>query len=180
MKKYFGIILILTNFILIAGEFDLFEEKEELNSSVFQDFKFNKFRASYSLYPTEQKKIGLSFSRYFSRKLGFLIEMDQSDSGSDFKEKTEIIFAGTYKFTKRAWTWVFTGDFGLSVNDDVKDYDGVSKGFRANHVYGRFSAEYIFENGLGLDFSMAGRMPIEFDLDEDVSPIHSIGLIYQF
>jgi len=180
LKKLFAIILIAAGFTLAAGEFDLFEESNLLDNSIFSDFKFNKIRTSYSLYPSEHKKFGLSYSRYFTRKIGFIIELDQSEYGTEMKEKSELIIAATYKLTRRAWTWVFLGDIGLSVNDDIKDYDGVSKGFKANHLYGRFSAEYIFSNGFGFDFSMVGRMPIEFDLDEDMSPIHSIGLIYQF
>gem|GEM_PF-1241301 len=180
MKKYFAVILFVTGFTLLAGEFDLFEDKSELNPSIFKDFRSNKVNASYSLYPVEQKKIGIGFSHYLGSKLGFHIEYDMTETGNSFKEKSEILIAGTYIFTKRAWTWVFTGDLGISINDDVKNYENVSKGFKANHVYGRFSAEYIFSNGIGFDFSMIGRMPIEFDLDEDVLPIHSLGLIYQF
>ena len=163
-----------------AGEFDLFEEKNMFDESLYQDYKFNKVRTSYSLYPSEQKKFGISFSRYLTKKAGFIVELDQSEYGSSLKEKSEVILAGTYKFTKRARTWVFLGDLGISINDDIRNYEGKSKGFKANHIYGRFCVEYVFSNGLGLDFSMVGRMPIEFDLDEDVSPIHSIGLIWQF
>jgi len=178
--KYLTVVLLLSAYVLVAGEFDLFQEKSMTDESVFKDYKFNKFRASYSLFPSEQKKIGISFSRYLTRKLGFIIELDQSEYGTGLKEKSEFIIAATYKFTKRARTWVFLGDLGLSINDDVEDYEGNSKGFKANHLYGRFCAEYVFSNGFGIDFSMVGRMPLEFDLDEDVSPIHSIGILYQF
>jgi len=178
--KYFTVMLFLTAYVLVAGEFDLFQEKGMTDDSVFKDYKFNKFRASYSLFPSEQKKFGISFSRYLTKKLGFIIELDQSEYGTGLKEKSELIIGATYKFTKRARTWVFLGDLGLSINDDVENYEGDSKGFKTNHLYGRFCAEYIFSNGLGIDFSMVGRIPLEFDLDEDVSPIHSVGLIYQF
>lgn len=180
MKKYLFLFLFTAGFTLAAGEFDLFDEGTQMNPSVFNDFKFNKIRTSYSFFPSEQRKFGLSFSRYFTRKFGFIIELDQSEYGSSMKEKSELIIAGTYRFTKRAWTWVFLGDIGLSINDDVEDFSGVSKGFRTNHLYGRFSVEYIFGNGLGFDYSMVGRMTLETGVEEDIFPIHSIGLIYQF
>lgn len=180
MRKFLILSIIVANFLLIAGEFDLFKEQSGPDPAVFQDFKFNKFRFSYSLYPVEQKKAGLSFTRFLGKKLGFTVEYDQTETGSDLNEKSELIVAATYKFTKRSWTWLFLGDLGLSINDDVKDFYGASKGFRANHIFGRFSAEYIFRNGLGFDFSMSARMTLETGVDEEISPIHSIGILYQF
>ena len=47
-------------------------------------------------------------------------------------------------------------------------------------MYGRFTVEYFFKNGLGFDYSMVGRMPIEIDVNEDMSPQHSIGILFQF
>lgn len=180
MRYSASILLLAAMLKLFGGEFDLFEEQNNLDPSIYRDIKYNKFRSSYSLFPVEQKKFGIGFSRYFSKKLGMHFEWDFTETGKDLKEKSEIILAGTYRFTKRAWTWVFSGDLGLSVSDDVTDLNGVSKGFRLNHLYGRFSAEYIFSNGLGFDYSMSARMTLETAVDEDVSPIHSIGLIYQF
>ena len=109
-----------------------------------------------------------------------MIESDISDTGSNTKEKAEIIFAGSYRFTKRVRTWIFQGNLGLSFNDDMKNDYGESKGFRMNHLYGRFTVEYFFENGLGFDYSMVARMPLEIDVDEDMSPQHSVGILFNF
>ena len=109
-----------------------------------------------------------------------MIEANFADSGSNMKEKAEVVLAGSYRFTKRVRTWIFQGNFGLSFNDDVKDDYKVSKGFRMNHLYGRFTVEYFFKNGLGFDYSMVGRMPLEIDVDEDISPQHSIGILFNF
>jgi hypothetical protein len=165
---------------LISSEFDLFEERESIDESVFRDHKFNKVISSYSIYPSDRKKFALSYSHFFNNKIGFVFETALSESGDSYAEKSDFMLGLTYRFTRRARTWVFSGDLGLSANDDVKDYEGISKGFRLNHLTGKFISEYIFPGGFGLAYTMTGRMPLEFDLDEDVSPIHAVALTFQF
>ncbi|MBN2790032.1 MAG: hypothetical protein JXR69_07570 [Candidatus Delongbacteria bacterium] len=180
MKKLFIIILLLNFIALFSGEFDLFKEKKAQDQSLYKDLKHNKIRLSYTLFPASYNKIGFAVEEYITKRLGFMIEADFSDEGSTMKEKAEIIIAGSYRLTKRVRTWVFQGNLGLSFNDDVAYDNGMSKGFRTNHMYGRFTVEYLFKNGLGFDFSMVGRMPIEFDINEDMSPQHSIGILFNF
>jgi len=175
-----SLLLLILSALLFCDEFDLFDERDAVDESLFRDHKFNRIVSSYSLLPSEYKAPAVSFSHYFNRKIGFIFETAISESGDSFKEKADFTGGITYRFTKRARTWIFTGDLGFSVNDDVKDYYGISKGFRLNHFTGRFNIEYIFSNNIGFCYSMKGRIPIEFDLDEDVSPIHSAGLIFQF
>ena len=180
MKKIIFIIFILNLTCIFAGEFDLFKEKKKLDQSLFRDLKHNKLRLSYTLFPSDYNKVGFAIEEYISKRFGFMIGANFTDSGSNMKEKAEIILAGSYRFTKRVKTWIFQGNLGLSFNDDVSYDNGTSKGFRMNHLYGRFTVEYFFENGLGFDYSMVGRMPIEIDVDEDMSPQHSIGILYNF
>ena len=180
MKKIFILIFILNLTCIFAGEFDLFKKKKKIDKSIYKDFKHNKFRLSYTLFPSDYNKIGFAIEEYINKKLGFMIEADFTDSGSNMKEKAEIILAVSYRFTKRVRTWMFQGNLGLSFNDDITYDNGTSKGFRMNHLYGRFTVEYFFKNGLGFDYSMVGRMPIEIDIDEGMLPQHSIGILFQF
>ena len=180
MKKIIFIIFILNLTCIFAGEFDLFKEKKAKDESLYRDLKHNKLRLSYTLFPSDYHKLGFAVEEYITRRFGFMIEANFSDSGSDMKEKAEIILAGSYRFTRRVRTWIFQGNLGLSFNDDVSYDNGVSKGFRTNHFYGRFTIEYFFKNGLGFDYSMIGRMPLEIDVDEDISPQHSIGILFNF
>jgi len=180
MKKILTIIFLLNIVGLLADEFDLFTEKKKLDQSIYKDLKHNKLRLSYTLFPADYNKVGFGIEEYITKKLGFMIEADFSDAGNTMKEKAEIIIAGSYRLTRRVKTWIFQGNLGLSFNDDVTYDNGTSKGFRTNHMYGRFTVEYIFKNGLGFDYSMVGRMPIEFDINEDMSPQHSIGILFNF
>lgn len=180
MKFFYLSILIFSAVIFASNEFLLFDEKNETDQSVFQNHKFNRLQTSYSLYPSEQKKFSLGYSRFFTKKTGAFFRAYASESGVTFYEKSEFATGITYRFTKRSWTWIFLGDLGFSLNDDVEDDYGNTKGYRINHLVGRFTVEYTFKNGFGFDYSMSGRMPIEFDLDESMSPIHSIGIIFQF
>ena len=180
MKKVYLLILVFTAALLASNEFLLFDEKSVTDESVFQEHKFNRLKAFYSLHPSGQKKFSLGYSRFFTKKIGVFFNAYASESGVTFEEKSEFAAGITYRFTKRSWTWVFLGDIGLSLNDDVEDDYGKSKGYRINHVTGRFTLEYTFKNSFGFDFSMSARMPIEFDLDESTTPIQSIGIIYQF
>lgn len=180
MKFVYLSILILSSVLLASNEFLLFDEKDVTDQSVFQNHKFNRLKTSYSLYPSDQKKFNLGYSRFFTKKTGMFLNAYASESGVTFEEKSEFAAGITYRFTKRSWTWVFLGDIGLSINDDVKDDYGKSKGYRVNHATGRFTVEYTFKNGFGFDYSMSVRMPIEFDLDESTTPIQSIGIIFQF
>ena len=180
MKNLLTILLLLNLMNLFAGEFDLFKEKKKLDQSLFKDLKHNKLRLSYTIFPSDYNKVGFAVEEYITKKLGFMIGANFTDSGSNMKEKAEIILAGSYRFTKRVKTWIFQGNIGLSFNDDVSYDNGTSKGFRMNHLYGRFTVEYFFENGLGFDYSMVGRMPIEIDVDENMSPQHSIGILFNF
>jgi hypothetical protein len=165
---------------MYAGEFDLFEETSSVDQSMYRDYKFNKFRTGYSFYPQDQKKFGISFSRTLTKRLGFTFEYGQTDAGNSFSEKAEIIGALNYRFSKRSWSWIFTGDLGFSANDDVEDLNGIEQGFRINHLMLRFSAQYIFQNGFGFDYSMTGRMTLETGVDEEIFPMHSLGIVYQF
>ncbi len=179
--RHFALIFLMAAYTsLFSGEFDLFEEREIIDEAVYKDHKFNRIETAYGLYPSDQKKISLSYSHFFTKKTGFIFETGISESGSTFREKTDVFFGVAYRFTKRARTWVFSGDLGFSANDDVKDYGGISKGFRINHFTGKFRTEYIFSCGVGLAYTMTARIPLEFDLDEDVLPIHSIALTIQF
>ncbi|MGD9706784.1 MAG: hypothetical protein AB7V07_03835 [Candidatus Delongbacteria bacterium] len=180
MRSLTGLIIILMFSTVLPGEFDLFEERREVDESVFRDHRSNKLSVSYVLFPNDLKNGSVEYAHYLGKKAGFFIEGAYSESGSSFKEKADISAGLAYRFTKRARTWIFTGGIGFSANDDVKDYYNVSKGFRLNHLAGRFNAEYIFPFDLGVYYSMKARMPLEFDLDEDESPMHSIGIIYQF
>ncbi|MFO7810137.1 MAG: hypothetical protein R6V47_02025 [Candidatus Delongbacteria bacterium] len=179
-SKYLVIFFLIFVPVLLPEEFYLFDEGDEVDPSVFEDHKSNKFQLSYSLFPEEQKKLAVTFSKYFNNRTGFFLEAAQKERGSEFSEKSEFCGGLAYRFTKRSWTWVFTGNLGLSVNDDVTDLNNESKGFRLNHVTGRFSAEYIFRSGFGFNLSMTARMPIEFDLDDGMRPIHSLGILFQF
>jgi hypothetical protein len=163
-----------------AEEFDLFRERDEVDAEVYTGHKSNVLSLSYSLFPSEQKKAAFEFSRYLNGRLGFSAGIASSERGRTFSEKAEFTAAVTYRFTKRAWTWIFSGDLGLSVNDDVVDLNGNSKGFRLNHFYGVFSAQYVLKNGFGLEYFATGRMTFETEVVEDFLPIHSLGLIYQF
>ncbi|MDA3884403.1 MAG: hypothetical protein PF638_02310 [Candidatus Delongbacteria bacterium] len=180
MKKTIFIIFILNLTCIFAGEFDLFKTKKKLNQKLFRNLKHNKLRLSYTLFPSDYNKVGFAVEEYITKKFGFMIGANFTDSGSNMKEKAEIILAGSYRFTKRVRTWIFQGNMGLSFNDDVYNNSGTSKGFRMNHLYGRFTVEYFFANGLGFDYSMVGRMPIEIDVDEDMMPQHSIGILFNF
>ena len=180
MKKLFLILFILELTCIFAGEFDLFKEKKKLDQSIYKNLKHNKFRLSYTLFPSDYNKVGFAIEEYINKKFGFMIEAHLADSGINMKEKAEIILAASYRFTKRVRTWMFQGNLGLSFNDDITYDNGTSKGFGMNHLYGRFTVEYFFKNGLGFDYSMVGRMPIEIDVDEDMSPQHSIGILFQF
>lgn len=180
MKRIILVIFILKLTYLFAGEFDLFKEKKELDQSLFKNLKHNKIRLSYTIFPSDYNKVGFTLEEYISKRWGFMIGANLTDSGSNMKEKAEIILAGSYRFTKRVRTWIFQGNIGLSFNDDISYNDGTSKGFRMNHLYGRFTVEYFFENGLGFDYSMVGRMPIKIDVDEDMSSQHSIGILFNF
>ncbi|HXK49881.1 MAG TPA: hypothetical protein PKW56_05400 [Clostridiales bacterium] len=180
MRYLTGIFIICIFASVFPGEFDLFEERREADESVFRDHKSNKLCASYTLFPADIKNGSVEFTHYFGKKAGFFIESAYSESGSSFKEKADITAGIAYRFTKRARTWIFTGGLGFSANDDVEDYDKISKGFRLNHLTGKFNAEYIFSFDVGVFYSMKARMPLEFDLDEDVSPMHAVGIIFQF
>jgi hypothetical protein len=180
MNKFYFLILVMAYAAFASDGFLLFDEKNETDQSVFQDHKFNRLKASYSIYPSDQKKFKIGYSRFFTKKTGGFFNVCASESGVTFYEKSEFAAGITYRFTKRSWSWVFLGDIGLSLNDDVDDNYGSTKGYRINHLVGRFTAEYTFKNGFGFDFSMSARMPLEFDLDESMSPIHSVGIIYQF
>ena len=180
MKKITSIILLLNILTLFAGEFDLFKEKKKRDETLYKGLKHNKLRLSYTLFPSDYHKVAFGVEEYISKRFGFMIEAGFTDSGSNVKEKSEVVLAGSYRFTKRVRTWIFQGNLGISFNDDLSFDDGSSKGFRLNHIYGRFTVEYFFKNGLGFDYSMVARMPIEFDLDEDSSPQHSIGILFNF
>jgi len=180
MKKLLFVIFVLNLTCVFAGEFDLFKEKKKLDQRLFRGLKHNKIRLSYTLFPSDYNQVGFAVEEYITKKLGFMIGANFTDSGSNVKEKSELILAGSYRLTKRVRTWVFQGNLGLSFNDDISDDSGTSKGFRMNHLYGRFTVEYFFNNGIGFDYSMVGRMPLEFDIDEDMSPQHSIGLLFNF
>jgi len=58
-------LLILSAFLL-AEEFDLFEERDIVDESVFRDHKFNKLVMSYNLLPGEYKSPAVSFSHFFN------------------------------------------------------------------------------------------------------------------
>ncbi|MBN2857283.1 MAG: hypothetical protein JXN63_02670 [Candidatus Delongbacteria bacterium] len=180
MKKFYFIILLSACYAFASNEFLLFDEKNITDQSVFFDHKFNRMKMSHSIFPSGEKKFNLGYSRFFTKKTGVFFNSYASESGVTFYEKSEFALGLTYRFTKRSRTWVFLGDIGFSLNDDVKDDLGRSKGYRINHAVGRFIAEYTFKNGFGFDYSMSARMPIEFDLDESMSPIHSVGIVFQF
>ena len=180
MRYFTGFFIFFLCSSVFPGEFDLFEERREVDESVFRDHRSDKISVSYALFPKDMKNGSVEYVHYLGKKAGFFIEGACSESGSSFKEKADISAGLAYRFTRRARTWIFTGGLGFSVNDDVKDYDNISKGFRLNHLTGRFNTEYIFPFDLGIFYSMKARMPLEFDLDEDVSPIHSVGIIFQF
>ena len=166
---------------LLSNEFLLFEEKPATDPSVFTDFKYNKFKTSYSLFPLYQKKFAITYTRYFNKRSGFFAEAAVTEQGSDFYQKSEFCAGLAYRLTRRARTWVFQGNLGISANDDVEDMSGRSKGFRVNHVIGRFTSEYVFKNGIGFDVSMTVRMPIQYiNIDVDMRPVLSVGFLYQF
>lgn len=180
MRSLTGLIIFFLFASAFPGEFDLFEERREADETVFRDHKANKVCASYTLFPEKLKNGSIEFTHYLGKKAGFFIEGAYSESGSSFKEKADISAGIAYRFTKRARTWIFTGGLGFSANDDVEDYYNISKGFRLNHLTGKFNAEYIFSSDIGVFYSMKARMPLEFDLDEDISPMHTVGIIFQF
>ncbi len=167
--------------VLLSNEFLLFEETTPTDPSVFTDFKYNKLKTSYTVFPLNQKKFATTYTRFFNNKTGFFAEAAVKERGSSFYQKSEFSAGLAYRLTSRAWTWVFQGNIGLSANDDLKDISGRSKGFRVNHIVGRFTPEYIFRNGFGFDVSMTVRMPIQYiDIDVDMRPVLSAGFIYQF
>jgi hypothetical protein len=166
--------------LLQAEEFDLFTEKQEVDPEVYTGHKYNVLGLSYAIVPNDNKSAAFEFSRYFGGRVGFSAGLAISEAGKEFAEKSEFTAAVSYRFTKRAWTWIFSGDLGLSANDDVVGLNGGSKGFRLNHFYGVFSAQYVWKSGFGFEYFAKGRMTFETGVEEDFLPIHSLGLIYQF
>ena len=185
LKKIVIILFLCCLFIDVKAEdIDLFAERyQEVDKTLFKDYNRHKLRLPFSFIPFDENKIGLGYEYYFSKKYGVFLEGHSklyNTQNNDIDEKVEINIAASYRFTPKAKNWVFFGDIGLSLNNDIED-EGELTGFTVNHLFGRLALEYIWDNGFGLDYSLEGRMPLSNAyIDDGVKESQSLTFIYQF
>ncbi len=173
MRLFTFVLIFLCTMVSFADEFDLFEEKKE-DMSVFYGLKHHKFQMNYALFPFDEFKIGLTYDYFLKKKYGFFIETMFNDDGGEIFEYTEVNLGMSYRFTRRVTSWVFLGSLGISLNDDVYS------DFKLNHLYGKFTTEYTFRNGLGFSYSFVARMALNGTVNEDMQINHYLSLVYQF
>lgn len=182
MYKIFYLVLILLPLhMLFAEDFDLFTPEEKVDPGIYNNLKHHKFRATYCAYPRTNERTGIGYEYFFTKKWALFTEGLYKNSITQFGngERIEANLGVTYRFTKRVVGPVFLGTIGMSLNNDYNNDNGDNRGFRINQVFVKFTAEYSFKNGFGVEYGLVGKMSIEPELDENEAH-HFLSLVYLF